>query len=181
MSPKRLVFLAVSLALIGGALVVTGCGSSDGSSDSSEWSSDDTAKVESALSDKLTEEGVTPSKAMTECIVKGLEPLASASEVLGNADTTPEQQEQVEELTSGCISDPSGALDDLYSGPACQDNLSSGECVEEVQGKLGEVGAEAEEESESSSPEEESGEYEEEEYEEENEGLNELNEELQKE
>ncbi len=185
MSRKRLGILAVLAVIVIGVLVVSG-----GSGSSSGWSSDDVATAESKIADHLTAEGVTPTKAITECVVKGVEPIGSFSEAFAGTPSQ-EQVENTEQVLSDCISDPTGAFDELYSGSACSDNLASGDCIAEVESKLHEAGeaakaeeAEAEAQESPYSEEEYSygeEEYPEDEYETENEGLNEMNQELQEE
>jgi len=123
-------------------LVTSGGGGSSG------WSSGDVAKAESALANKLTEEGLTPTKSETECLVKGLEPIVSASELLSNApnDST-QKKDEVEQVTRDCVSGSSssssssisGETEEIYgeaeetlSGPACQEDVSSSACQEEA-------------------------------------------------
>jgi hypothetical protein len=161
---KILVCLAVSVGLV---LVVAGCGGGG----SSAWSDSDVAQVESRLAGRLTEEGLTPTKDETECMVEGLEPMASASEVLANAATDAQQKSEIEELTTDCLTDssaPASESDPLEGLQACEEDANSSLCVEEAEERglsrdygEEEVGAEG--------------------YEEGNQGLNEMNEELQQE
>jgi hypothetical protein len=104
------------------------------------------AEVESKLANTLTEEGLTPTKDQTECIVHGLEPMASASEVLEDADTSPEQEEEIKQFTADCLGSSysseessestSEAPESVIGGPACQEDLESSACDEEEQEKI---------------------------------------------
>lgn|GEM_PF-6386494 len=169
---KRLVLLASAVSL---ALVAVGCGGGGSSSGSSEWSDSDVAKVETKIAHKITEEGLTPTKDETRCIVKGLEPMVSASEVLGDAPTDSQQQGEVEELTTNCLGDSAAQVsesDPLEGLKGCEEDPNSSLCVEEAYERgLENIGEEGSEESGAES----------EGYEEENQGLNEMNEELQQE
>lgn len=142
----------LALAVVS-TIVVAGCGSSGSSSgDSSEWSSSDVEKVESKLADAITEEGLTPSKAETSCMIDGYERMgASASQVLEDANTSSEQEEEIKQFTEECLSG-SGATasdhelgaetegnDEIYeeaeetlSGRACQEDVGSEACREEA-------------------------------------------------
>jgi hypothetical protein len=149
--PKRLASLAL---VVGLAMVAAGCGGGGSSDSSSGWSASDVAQAETKIAGTLTAEGVTATKAETECIRKGLEPLASPSEVLGNAEPSSQQGEEIEELTITCLggeqtaSDESGSgrePESLYSGPACEEELSSSGCIQEVEERESKAIAEGEE------------------------------------
>jgi hypothetical protein len=149
----------VSLLAVGvvSAIVVAGCGSSGSSSgDPSGWSSSDIQKVESKVANAITEEGLTPSKAETSCVVRGYERMgASASQVLEDADASAEQEEEIKQFSEECLSGSAGTQDDsaevegseeLYeeaeealSGPACQENVDSEACREEATEKEDEI------------------------------------------
>jgi hypothetical protein len=134
----RRIFPAIGLVAIF-AIGLTGCGG--GSSDhSSEWSSGDEAKVESEIVSSAPE----VSDEIVACTVKGIAAEYSPSEVF-EGEGSSEDQENVEGMIRDCAGDSSSSVD-LYGGDACQDNLSSGGCVEEVEEKLGELGEQAEEE-----------------------------------
>lgn len=107
--PKRLASLAL---VVGLAIVAAGCGGGGSSDSSSGWSASDVAQTENKIADTLTAEGVTATKAETECIRKGLEPLASPSEVLGNAEPSSQQREEIEELTITCLGGEQTASDE---------------------------------------------------------------------
>jgi hypothetical protein len=148
---KRLASLAL---VVGLAIIAAGCGGGSSSDSSSEWSASDAAQTESKLADTLTAEGVTPTKAETECIRKGLEPLASPSEVLGNTEPSSQQREEIEELTTTCLggeqtgtteSASGGEPESLYSGPACEEELASSGCIQEVEERESKAIAEGEE------------------------------------
>lgn len=132
------VFPVVGLVAIF-AIGITGCGG--GSSDhSSEWNSGDKSKVESEIVSSAPE----VSDEIVACTVEGIAAEYSPSEVF-EGEGSNEDQENVEGIIRDCAGDSSSSID-LYGGDACQDNLASGECVEEVQEKLGELGEQAEEE-----------------------------------
>lgn len=180
--PKRLASLAIVAAGCGG-----GSPSAGSSVSSSEWSASDLAQTESKIADTLTEEGLTPTTAETECIRKGLEPLASPSEVLDNAEPNSKQGEEIEELTTACLggkqtasaeSGLGGEPESLDCGPACEEELSSSGCIQEVEERESKAIAEGEETygdgaEEAGSEGSESGEV--------NPGLQEMDEELQQE
>jgi hypothetical protein len=172
--------LASTALVVGLAIIAVGCGGGGSSAVSSEWSASDAAKVEAKLADTLTERGFTPTKAGTECIREGLEPVASASEILGNAQASSKQNEEIEEILTDCIGESGsgstetasgGEPESLYAGPACEEELSSSGCIQEVEEKESTDLREGEETYGAGA--EESGE--------ENQGLQEMNEELQQE
>lgn len=136
---KRLsVFPVVGLVAIF-AVGITGCGG--GSSDnSSEWNSGDESRVESEIASSAPE----LSSEVVACSVKGVTAEYSPSEVF-EGEGSAEDREKVEGIIRDCAGDSSSSVD-LYGGDACQDDLATGECVEEVQEKLGELGEQAEEE-----------------------------------
>jgi hypothetical protein len=149
--PKRLASLVV---VVGLAVIAAGCGGGSSSDSSSEWSASDAAQIESTLADTITAEGLTPTKAETECIRKGLEPLASPSEVLGDTQPSSQEREEIEDFTTTCLggdqtaSDESGSggePESLYSGPACEEELSSSGCIQEVEERESKAIAEGEE------------------------------------
>jgi hypothetical protein len=137
--PKRLASLAL---VVGLAIVAAGCGGGGPSDSSSDWSASDVAKGEAQLESKLTAEGLDPTKTETECVMKGVEGFASPSEALGNSELSSQQGEDLETLGHSCFggsedgSDESGAGEEpesLYSGPACEEELSSAGCIQEVE------------------------------------------------
>lgn len=70
-------WMVAGLALL--AIVIAGCGGSSG------WSSADKSNVETKLASEITASGLTPTKAETQCIAKGLESKYSASSVLSES------------------------------------------------------------------------------------------------
>ena len=146
----------MSLLAVGvvAAIVVAGCGSSGSSSGNpSEWSSSDVQKVESKLANAITEEGLTPSKAETSCMVRGYERMgASASEVLRDADASAEEEEEIKQFSEECLGGTEDAgpevegSEELYeeaeetlSGPACREDVYSEACREEATEKENEI------------------------------------------
>lgn len=155
----HLIVLAV-VAVVVVIVAISGGGSSG-------WSSGDVAKAESALANKLTEEGLTPTKAETECMVKGLEPIVSASELLSNApNDSLQKKEEAEQVARDCViststesssSEESPELstelpESVIGGPACQEDLTSSACAEEEQEKIGAAIEEEEEIAEETLP-----------------------------
>jgi hypothetical protein len=141
---KRLVSLAFVLGL---AVIAAGCGGGG----SSGWSSSAVAKVEGELADKITESGITPTKDETSCIVKGLEPIVSESEALSNKTPTSQQGQEVEEITTGCLSeatatgsteDPLGGEEEIRSEAEGEESENQGlqEMNEELQQEYEEEG-----------------------------------------
>ncbi len=155
-------FSVFQVLALGAVFVIgmTGCGG--GSSDhSSEWNSGDESKVES----EITSSGPEVSDEIVACTVDGITAAYSPSEVF-EGEGSDEDQENIEGIIRDCAGDSSSNVD-LYGGDACQDNLASGGCVEEVEEKLGELGEQAEEEPTETYEEQFENEEEEAEYEEE--------------
>lgn len=147
--------LAVAVVAV---IAIAGCGSSGSSSNSSSgWSSSDAEKVESELANTLTEQGLTPTKAETGCIVAGYQRMGvSASQVLENGETTPDQEREIHEITEECVTGSSGSeggesgadesaadiegeAEETLSGPACQEDVYSEACREEATQKEYEI------------------------------------------
>lgn len=147
--------LAVAVVAV---IAVAGCGSSGSSSSGlSGWSSSDTEKVESEVANTLTEQGLTPTKAETGCIVAGLQRMdVSASRVLENGETTLDQEREIHEITEECVTSSSGSeesesgsgesqeeiaaeAEETLSGPACQEDIYSEACREEATQKENEI------------------------------------------
>jgi len=140
------------------AIAIAGCGSSESSSSSSSgWSSSDAEKVESELANTLTEQGLTPTKDETGCIVAGYQRMGvSASQVLENGETTPDQEREIHEIAEECVISSSGSeggesgsgeseeeiageAEEALSGPACQEDVYSEACREEATQKENEI------------------------------------------
>lgn len=136
-------------------VAIAGCGSSGPSSNgSSGWSSSQVEQVEGKIANVMTENGLTPSKSQTGCMVAGLERMGvSASEVLGNAEASSDQKSEIDELLEECtgLSTSPGAdgsasdegieeeAEETLSGPACQEDLESEGCREEATQKEDEI------------------------------------------
>jgi hypothetical protein len=148
---KRLASLAL---VVGLAIVAAGCGGGGSSDSSSEWSASDVAKGEGKLESKFTAEGLNPTKAEIKCVMKGVEGFASPSEAWGDSELSSHQEEDLEALGHSCFgggedgSDESSAGEEpesLYSGPACEEELSSSGCIQEVEERESKAIAEGEE------------------------------------
>jgi hypothetical protein len=139
MSWKWIGILAVLAVVL--FIVATSSGGSS-SNDSSGWSA-----VESKImNETTTADGARPTKSQAECVVTGLKPLASADEVLEDADASSQQEEEIHQIVTDCIegsssSEESSELsteqpESVAAGPARQADLGSSACQAEEQEKI---------------------------------------------
>lgn len=129
---KRLVSLAFVFGL---AVIAAGCGGGG----SSGWNSSAVAKIEGEVAEKLTEVGVTPTKDETSCMVNGLESIVSESEALSNKTPTSQQNQEIEEITTGCLGEATAATGSTEV-PEASENQGLQEMDEELQQEYEEEG-----------------------------------------
>jgi hypothetical protein len=97
------------------------------------------AKIEGEVAEKLTEVGVTPTKDETSCMVNGLESIVSESEALSNKTPTSQQNQEIEEITTGCLGEATAATGSTEV-PEASENQGLQEMDEELQQEYEEEG-----------------------------------------